>query len=117
MAAALSRATAPAPNPIQLHVDLDADPARESELVRNFHEIFEPAIRRQPGFVSVRLLKLRQAVVGEAPRDANYRLVISFQTEAQRQAWVASQDHQRAWPAIERTLRPGGLRAILYEEV
>ena len=32
-----------APNPIQLHVDLDVDPAKEKEMVANFHKIFSTA--------------------------------------------------------------------------
>jgi len=116
LAAAGSALSTPT-NPIQLHVDLDVDPARENELRQNFRNIFRPAISRQPGFVSVRLLKLRGAVVGEPPGDFNYRLVISFQSEQQRQAWVKSEDHQKAWPAIEKTLRPGKLRAVLFDVV
>lgn len=108
---------APAANPIQLHVDLDVDPARDKELVANFRKVFQPAISKQPGFVSVRLLKLRKAVVGAPPPNAPYRLVISFQSEEQRQAWVASADHQRAWPAIEGTLKGSKLAAVLYDTV
>jgi len=109
--------TAPASNPIQLHVDLEVDPAQEEELVINFRKVFRPAISKQPGFVSVRLLKLRKAIVGTAPASAPYRLVISFQTEEQRETWVATDDHQRAWPAIEGTLKGAKLRAVLYDTV
>ncbi|MEK7405685.1 MAG: antibiotic biosynthesis monooxygenase [Acidobacteriota bacterium] len=114
VAAALPAAAAP--NPIQLHVDLDVDPAKEKDLVAAFRKVFRPAISKQPGFVNVRLLKLRQAVVGEAPKDASYRLLISFQTEEQRQTWVKTDDHQQAWPAIEKTLR-GKVTALLYDVV
>lgn len=114
---AAALAAAPVGGPIQLHVDLDVDPSQEAELRRAFRAVFRPAISKQPGFVSVRLLKLRGEVVGEAPKEWNYRLVISFQSEEQRQAWVKSEDHQRAWPAIEKTLRSGRLRALLYEVV
>jgi len=106
---------APAVNPIQLHVDLEVDPGKEGELVANFRRVFRPAISKQAGFVSVRLLKLRKAIVGIAPADAPYRLVISFQTEEQRQTWAASDEHQRAWPAIEGTLKGAKLTALLYD--
>jgi len=105
LAAAGAALAAPAANPIQLHVDLDVDPAKEKDLVAAFRKVFRPAINQQPGFVSVRLLKFRQAVVGPAPANAPCRLVISFQTEEHRQTWVASDDHQRAWPAIEANLK------------
>ena len=119
MAAAGTALAAPAPaaNPIQLHVDLDVDPAKPKELIANFRKLFRPAISKQPGFVSVRLLKLRKAIVGTAPASAPYRLVISFQTEEQRETWVATDDHQRAWPAIEGTLKGAKLRAVLYDTV
>jgi heme-degrading monooxygenase HmoA len=94
--------------PIQLHVDLEVDPAKEAELLKNFRTIFRPAISKQPGFVDVKLLKTRNA-------PTRYRLLISFQTEEQRQKWVAADDHQRAWPTIERTLTGKKFAATLYE--
>jgi antibiotic biosynthesis monooxygenase (ABM) superfamily enzyme len=103
--------------PIQLHVDLDVDPAREKEMVANFKKVFRPVITKQPGFVSVRLLKLREALKGQAPANASYRLVISFQTEEQRKTWVATDDHQRVWPSIEKTLRGDKFTAVLYDTV
>jgi len=116
-AGAILELTAPgAANAIQLHVDLDVDPAKESDLLAALRKVFRTAISKQPGFVSVRLLKLRQAVVGEAPKTASHRLLISFQTEEQRQAWVKTDDHQQAWPAIEKTLR-GKVTALLYDVV
>jgi heme-degrading monooxygenase HmoA len=115
--AALALPVSAASNPIQLHVDLEVDPAKEKELVANFRKVFRPTISKQPGFTSVRLLKLRQAVVGAAPANAPYRLVISFQSEEQRQTWAASEDHKRAWPPIESTLRGAKLVAVLYDTV
>ncbi len=115
--AALALPASAATNPIQLHVDLDVDPAKEKQLVANFRKVFRPVISKQPGFVSVRLLKLRQALTGAAPANAPYRLVISFQSEEQRQTWVASKDHQQAWPSIEGTLRGAKLVAVLYDTV
>ena len=101
---------------IELHVDLDVNPAREKELISNFQKIFTPAISKQPGFMGVKLLKLRSAVAGQLPTNTNYRLVLSFQTEAQRQAWTATADHQRAWPTIEKTFR-ANRGALLYDVV
>ncbi|MBI3681833.1 MAG: antibiotic biosynthesis monooxygenase [Acidobacteria bacterium] len=115
--AALSAATsleAAVPEPIQLHVDLEVDPAKEAELLKNFKQTFRPTISKQPGFVDVKLLKLRNAVAGAAPAT-RYRLLISFQTEEQRLKWVATDDHQRAWPTIERTLSGKKFTAVLYD--
>lgn len=100
---------------IQLHVDLDVDPAREQELLANFRSRFKPAISKQPGFVEVRLLKLESALQGQAPANTSYRLLISFRTEDQRKAWVATPEHQKVWPTIEGTLRGAKFSAVLFD--
>ncbi|MCW5979035.1 MAG: hypothetical protein KIT09_13220 [Bryobacteraceae bacterium] len=110
-------ARAQSKKPIMLHCDLQVDPAREKEMVNNFRNTFEPVIRKQPGFVDVRLQKLRSALAGKAPTSANYKLLISFQTEEQRLTWVASDDHQRVWPSIENTLTGFKFNAILYDQI
>lgn len=84
-------------------------------MVGNYHKIFSPAIRRQPGFLDVKLLKLREVVAGSLPGRAKYRLIISFRSEEQRKQWVATDEHQRAWPTIERTLTGAKAAAILYD--
>src|SRR5260370_26342007 len=98
-----------ADNAIELHVDLDVDPAHEQSLVDTFHRIFEPTIGKQPGFVSVTLLRTGAA--------ATYRLVISFQTEEQRVAWLATDDHQRVWPQMEANLEGQKVKAVLLHKV
>jgi heme-degrading monooxygenase HmoA len=97
-------------NPIELHVDLDVEPTKENDLESTFHTVFEPTISKQPGFVSVTLLKLRAAAV-------TYRLVISFETEEQRVAWVATADHQRVWPQMEKNLKGVKFTAALWDKL
>lgn len=101
--------------PIQLHLDLEVDPKREQEMLTNYRKTFEPAIRKQPGFVEVRLLKLSKEIAGKAPPNSRYRLIISFQTEAQRQKWVATDTHQQVWPTIEKTLVGSKHTVLLYD--
>ncbi|MGE5489409.1 MAG: antibiotic biosynthesis monooxygenase family protein [bacterium] len=108
---------AAAPAPIQLHCDLLLDPAREQEMLENYKNIFRPVITKQPGFVAVKLLKLRSALQGEAPQNCSYRLIISFETEEQRLTWVASDEHQRVWPTVENTLLGIKFHALLYDPV
>jgi heme-degrading monooxygenase HmoA len=110
-------AAAAAPPPIQLHCDLELDLAREKEMLANYRKVFQPAISRQPGFVSVQLLKLRKEMQGKGPAGCSYRLIISFQTEEQRLKWVATDDHQKAWPTVEQTLRGQKFIALLYDPV
>lgn len=103
--------------PIQLHVDLQVAPLREEEMVKNYRNVFQPAISRQPGFVHVELLRLRDAVAGTAPANSRFRLIISFETEGLRKQWVATDDHQQAWPTIEKTLTGAKYTALLYDPV
>lgn len=113
-AAALTLESAVGKEPIQLHVDLEVDPAKEAEILKNYKDVFRPTISKQPGFVDVKLLKLRSTPKGDPPKT-RYRLLISFQTEEQRLKWVASDDHQRAWPTIENNLVGKKFGAVLYD--
>jgi len=104
-------------SPIQLHCDLQLDPAREKEMLENYRKVFLPTISKQPGFVSVKLLKLRVERQGKAPAGCPYRLIISFQTEEQRLKWVDTAAHQKAWPTVENTLVGQKFTALLYDPV
>ena len=106
----------PQGHPIQLHVDLSVDPAKEQEMLHNFHGIFRPAATKQAGFVDVKVLKLRSALAGAAPGKANYRFELIYASEEQRQAWVASATHKRVWPTIEKTLLSKDYTVLLYDE-
>ena len=116
MAASVASAQAPG-KAIQLHVDLDVDPAKEKERLTNYHKVFQPTISKQPGFVDVKLMKLRKVMAGTGPSNAPYRLLISFQTEEQRLKWVATDVHQKVWPTIENTLRGNKYGIVLYDLV
>ena len=107
---------APAQKPIQLHVDLSVDPANEQEMLRNFRTIFRPPARKQPGFIDVKMLKLRSALQGAAPEGSNYRFVLTFETEELRKQWVASATHKKVWPTVENTLKTKNYTVLLYDE-
>jgi hypothetical protein len=84
----------------------------------NYRTHFRPAIGKQPGFVEVKLMKLDSAVAGAAPAHTTHRLLISFQTEEQRKAWVATAVHQKVWPTIQATVRAGSdVNATLFRVV
>jgi len=85
-------------------------------MLHNFHNIFRPAATKQPGFLDVKMLKLRSALAGTAPAGANYRFELTFASEGQRQAWVATPTHQRVWPTIEKTLASKNYTILLYDE-
>lgn len=100
---------------IELHVDLTVNPSRERELLDTFYNVFRPAASRQPGYIDVRLLKLRTAFAGEPPSGSNYRFVLLFETEELRQKWIATPVHQEVWPKIAQTLVHENYTIFLYD--
>jgi hypothetical protein len=102
--------------PIQLHVDLFVDPAKEKEVLYNFETVFRPAAMKFPGYIAVKMLKLRSALKGIAPSGMNYRFELTYQSEELRQKWVASPIHQKVWPTIENTLASKDYTVLLFDE-
>ncbi|MBV9225512.1 MAG: hypothetical protein JO150_12830 [Acidobacteriaceae bacterium] len=115
-AVALAPAAETTGKPIQLHVDLTVDPAKEAEMLHNFHTVFKPAAGKQQGYIDVQMLKLRSTLNGQAPAGANYRFVLTFQSEELRQAWVASATHKKVWPTIEGTLANKNYNVLLFDQ-
>jgi antibiotic biosynthesis monooxygenase (ABM) superfamily enzyme len=115
-ASAQERKQQPA-NPIVLYVDLSVDPAREQEMLRNFHNTVKPAAMKYPGYINMRMCKLRSAIQGAAPAGVNYRFEVTYQSEELRQKWVASDTHQKVWPTIENTLRSKDYTVLLFDSM
>ena len=103
--------------PIHLHLDLHVDAGREEEMVRNYREIFRPTIRKQPGFVDVKLLKRRGSKDTPVPAESKYLLIISFESEELRTQWTSTDEHQSAWPTIGNTLTGSRYTARHYDEL
>jgi len=101
-------------HPIQLHVDLAVDPAKEKVMLHNFETIFRPEAAKHPGYIDVKMLKLRTALQGSAPAGVNYRFSLTYRSEELRQKWVASTEHQRVWPTIENTLASKNYTILLF---
>jgi len=116
-AAAAAVEAADAPRPIQLHVDMSVDPAKEKEMVKNFETIFRPAASKQPGYIDVKILKLRSALQGKAPAGVMYRFSLTYQSEALRQKWIATDVHQKVWPTIENTLTSKDYTVYLFDAI
>ena len=76
---------------IRLDVDLTVDPAREKEMLKNFHEIFKPAAIKQPGYIDVQIFKLRTVVMGKPPGRCKLSLRISLikARNCDRNGWPA----------------------------
>ena len=79
---------------IELHVYCDVLEGKEEELEKVFNDVFSSAMAKQPGFVRVNLLKMRE-------NKRKYEIDIVFETEEQRLAWVATPEHAEAWPKVE----------------
>jgi hypothetical protein len=109
------RAATATEHPIQLHLDLLVDPAKEQEMLHNFKTIFRPAASKQPGYIDVQMLKLRTSIQGKAPEAGNYRFVLTFASEELRQKWIASAIHQKVWPTVENTLKSKNYTVLLYD--
>lgn len=107
----------PAKNPIVLYVDMQVDPAKEQEMIRNYHTIFRPTAMKHQGFVDIKIVKLRTALIGKAPAGMNYRFQLTYESEELRQKWIASPDHQMAWPTIENTLVTKDYTVLLCDAI
>ena len=105
--------------PIVLYCDLAVDPAREQEMLRNFHTVFKPTAQRHKGFIDLKMLKLRTVIQGgpKPPAGVNYRFQLTYENEELRQNWVKSDDHQRVWPMIENTVLNKDYIVLLTDSV
>jgi heme-degrading monooxygenase HmoA len=111
----LANAEAGEGRPVQLHADLAVDPAKEEEMLRFFAERFRPAAAKQPGYIDMRMLKLKSALRGVAPPGANYQFALTFSSEALRQKWIATDTHKQLWPILEGMLTDKNYSRLLYD--
>ncbi|MCJ7704494.1 MAG: antibiotic biosynthesis monooxygenase [Desulfobacterales bacterium] len=79
---------------IERHVTFNIIPGREKDFETLFKEEYSIAMSRQPGFVSVILLK-------EHEKEAIYQMVIRFQSLETAAAWRDSDDHKALSPKIK----------------
>jgi hypothetical protein len=115
--AAVSAQPKTAKNPIVLHVDMQVDPAKEQEMIKNFHTIFKPAGVKFPGYMDVKILKLRSALQGSGPAGMNYRFQLTYESEELRQKWINSDVHKKVWPTIENTLVNKNYTVLLFDAI
>lgn len=100
---------------IMLTVDMSVDPAKEKEMLHNFHTMFKPAAEKTPGYIDVNVYKLRSAVQGSAPAGVNYIFVLRMESEELRQKWIHSPTHIRLWPTVEKTLTTKDYTVLLFD--
>ena len=100
-----STAALPAAAPragILLQIYFQVAPARTAEFEKMFAESYVPALRKQVGYRRANLLRLypRRAAkeIEATPTEYNYQMELVFDSEPNRQKWVASKEHAVAWP-------------------
>lgn len=91
------------PKAIALQMDFVVPKENAEAFEKMYHSIYVPAMTVQQGYLSSKLLRLFPADVAKTieaePTTYNYQIQISFDTEENRRKWVASAQHQIAWPA------------------
>jgi len=91
------------------------DPEEFREVIQAYQQTCGAVVSQFEGYIDLQLLKLQQAVTGSAPPGVNYRFSISFSTEALRQRWVASAEHQQVWGALDAFLTTHDVAFLLFE--
>ena len=80
---------------IERHVTFEVIPGKEKAFEELYRTEYSKAMSRQPGFVSVGLLKEQG---GESPR---YQMLIRFESLEAAAAWRDSADHKALSPKIK----------------
>jgi mannose-6-phosphate isomerase-like protein (cupin superfamily)/heme-degrading monooxygenase HmoA len=91
------------PKAMALQMDFVVPKENAEAFEKMYYAIYVPAMTVQPGYLSSKLLRvfsepLAKDIQAEAT-TYNYQVQISFDTEENRRKWVASKEHQIAWPA------------------
>jgi heme-degrading monooxygenase HmoA len=86
----------------ELHFQVDE--SKRAAFEKAYAESFAPAISKQAGFITLKLLKLYApaalAEIEASPTEYDYQINFTFQSEAARRAWAVSADHDVAWPGL-----------------
>jgi heme-degrading monooxygenase HmoA len=89
---------------ILFELHFQVEPQKQAEFESAFAEVFAPAISKQKGFQSLKLLRLfAPEVIAEieaSPTEYQYQINFTFESEAARRAWATSADHDVAWPKL-----------------
>jgi heme-degrading monooxygenase HmoA len=101
--------------PIQLHLDLLVDSAKEAQMLEYFRTVFRPAAMKFPGYIDLKMLKFRTAAVGAAPPGMNYRFWLAYESEELRQKWVTSDVHAAVWSEMEKTFLSKNYDVLIFD--
>ena len=91
------------PKAMVLQMDFVVAKENAEAFEKMYTSIYVPAMTVQPGYLESKLLRLYPdslvKQIQAEPTTYNYQIQISFTTEEARRKWVASPQHQIAWPA------------------
>ncbi|WP_194776218.1 cupin domain-containing protein [Pararhodonellum marinum] len=91
------------PKAMVLQMDFVVDKANAKAFEEMYYSIYVPAMVLQTGYLGSKLLRLFPEKIAKEieaePTTYNYQIMISFDTEENRRKWVASKQHDIAWPA------------------
>ena len=91
------------PKAMALQMDFVVDKENAAAFEKMYYSIYVPAMVVQEGYLSSKLLRLfpedLSKEIQAEPTTYNYQIQIAFNTEENRRKWVASDQHQIAWPA------------------
>lgn len=94
------------PKAMVLQMDFVVPKENEEAFEKMYSSIYVPAMTVQKGYLGSKLLRLfpddLAKVIQAEPTTYNYSIQISFDTEENRKLWVASDQHQIAWPAASK---------------
>jgi antibiotic biosynthesis monooxygenase (ABM) superfamily enzyme len=93
---------------IERHVTFNVISGKETDSETLFKDAYSIAMSKQPGFVSVALLK-------EQDKEAIYQMVIRFHSLATAAAWRDSADHKGLSPIIKALYKESAVQ--VYEVV
>jgi len=93
---------------IERHVIFNVIPGKEKNFENLFKEEYSMAMSKQPGFVSVTLLK-------EHGKEAVYQMAIRFQSLETAAAWRDSAEHKALSPGIKALVKES--TAQVYEVI
>ncbi len=89
---------------ILFELHFQVDPGKSAEFEKAYEEVFAPAISKQKGFQSLKLLRLYApeviAEIEASSTEYQYQLNFTFESEAARRVWATSADHDVAWPKL-----------------
>lgn len=91
------------PKAMVLQMDFVVAKENAEAFEKMYYSVYVPAMTVQKGYLGSKLLRLFPENLAKEiqaePTPYNYQIQISFDTEENRRKWVASNQHQIAWPS------------------